>query len=76
MTHNTKSPWSGQEAANDNEDAPQGNRGNRTQVPAVICDLPSDPGIIEGEADLLARYFHLILDDPTPANDNEATAED
>lgn len=76
MSRHEGSLWARPKAANDNERDDATGRGNRTQPRAVICDLPDSPGIIQGEADLLARFFHQIANEVEPANDNEAPAED
>lgn len=75
MSDRNESPWTKADAANDNGDDQEDNRGNRTQARTVICDLPFDPGIIEGEVELLARFFDLIMDDLEAANDNESSGE-
>lgn len=73
MSRRRASPWMNLAPANDNDDATAGHRGNRTQSRTVICDLPSDPGIIAVEVDLIVRFFDLIVTGIEPANDNEIT---
>jgi len=75
VSGNPESPWRKLDPANDNAIAPD-RRGNRTQARSVICDLPHSPGIIEGEAELLARFFDVIESQLEAANDNETSGED
>lgn len=69
MSHQRPSPWLRPDAANDND------RENRVTGREVVCDLPEDLGIIEGEVDLLTRFFDRIMAEAEAANDNESEGE-
>lgn len=78
MSDRNESPWRKSEAANDNTlaSANRNDSGNRTQLHTMICDLPHNPGIIKGEAELLARFFDVIERQLEAANDNEDSGKD